>query len=244
MSPRPACFSTLGLAAALASCGPVEEKSAPPPVLIYIAPQVEVQRRNPNPSPEIHHWLEASASVRTQLASLRKELAGIQQLHVENHFDDFLSMDPATLQAGQLCYLQHFLERGFFRIEREVLLQLLEARHARAKAAQTPATHDIAGRLQSALERDETLLIDLESAIARYRSPGEEPFQIPTLLTETQVGEIRAAVTNGSMPSVSKSGNWILKSMPCAGLGILRFCSTEQLMPQDAQAVDRCRFGA
>lgn len=195
MSPRPACFSTLGLAAALASCGPVEEKSAPPPVLIYIAPQVEVQRRNPNPSPEIHHWLEASASVRTQLASLRKELAGVQQLHVENHFDDFLSMDPATLQAGQLCYLQHFLERGFFRIEREVLLQLLEARGSRARAAQTPVTRDIAGRLQSALERDETLLIDLESAIARYRSPGEEPFQIPTLLTETQVGEIRAAVT-------------------------------------------------
>lgn len=184
------------------ACGPVvEEKAGPPAGTAYVAPPVEA-RRNPNPSPEVHRWLEASASVRTQLTSLKTELASLQQFHVENHFDDFLALDPATLDAGQLTCLQHFLERGYFRIEREVLLHLLESRAARAAAAASsvttesaPAGQDIAGRLQSALQRDETLMIDLETAIARYRAPGDDPFQIPVIISEAGVAALREKVT-------------------------------------------------
>ncbi len=178
----------------LTACDPVEEKSGPAGGNAYVAPPVEA-RKSATPDPEVHRWLAASASVREQLDKLRQELAGLQQIHVENHFDDFLAMDPATLDPGQLCYLQHFLERGYFRIEREILIQLLESRRSRQADGATPGGGDLASRFQAALHRDETLVIDLEAAIARYRSPGEEPFQIPVSLTEVQLEELRGKVT-------------------------------------------------
>jgi hypothetical protein len=52
-----------------------------------------------------------------------------------------------------------------------------------------------AGRLEAALQRDETILIDLETAIARYRAAGDEPFQIPEILTEAGVTALRETVT-------------------------------------------------
>jgi hypothetical protein len=194
MNPRLA-IAIISFTGFFPACGPVEEKAGPPAGTTFVAPPVE-PRRNPNPSPEVHRWLEASASVRTQLAGLKEELAGLQQFHVTNHFDDFLAMDPAVLDAGQLTYLRHFLERGYFRIEREVLLQLLESRTARASNSQAPANGDIAGRLQSALHRDETLMIDLETAIARYRAPGQDPFQVPVVLTEAELTSLREKVTS------------------------------------------------
>lgn len=195
MTPRaaiacPCCLAVLLLTA----CDPVEEKPGPPGGEAYIAPPAEA-RRNPHPSPEVHHWLEASASVRNHLVGLRRDLAGLQQIHLENHFDDFLALDPATLEPGQLCYLSHFLDRGYFRIEREILLQLLGSHRDRPAAARAPANSGIAGRLQAGLQRDETILIDLEAAIARYRAPGDEPFQIPAILTKAQVEEMRGKVT-------------------------------------------------
>jgi len=189
------CFpALLALALTLTACDPVEEKPGPPGGAAYVAPPPGPPRSAP-PAPEVHRWLEASTSVRTQLARLREELSGLQQIHVENHFDNFLQLDPATMDPGQLCYLRHFLERGYFRIERELLLQLLESRRARAATPSSPAAQDIPGRLQAALQRDETLLIDLEAAIARYRSPGDEPFQIPAILTEPQVEALRTTVS-------------------------------------------------
>ena len=198
MMPRAAFFLALPAAISLTACDPVRESPGPPNGAAYVAPLPE-PRRNPQPSPEVHRWLAASASVREELTTLRKELSGLQQFHVENHFDDFLALDPATLDPAQLCYLGHFLERGYFRIEREILLQLLTARHDRADAgsgAGSPPPGDIAARLQASLKRDETLLIDLEAAIAKYRAPGDEPFQIPAVLTEAGLAALRTKVTS------------------------------------------------
>ena len=180
-----------------AACDPVRENPRPVHSAAFIAPLPE-PRRNPNPAPEIHRWLAASSAVRKELMNLRGELAGLQQFHVENHFDNFLALDPATLDPAQLCYLDHFLERGYFRIEREILVQLLASRRGRAAGnsdlGNLPAA-DIAARLQASLQRDETLLIDLEAAIARYRAPGNEPFQIPTVLTQPELDNLRRKVT-------------------------------------------------
>lgn len=164
----------------------------------YIAPAPE-PRRNPTPSPEVHQWLQASQSVRTQLTQLHAELASLQQLHVENHFDDFLNLDPATLEPAQLFYLQHFLEHGHFRIERETLLRLLQTSRTRqasapAAAPAAPPSSDIAARLQASLRRDETLLIDLETAIDRYRSTGDDPIQVPPIISEEELQRVREKV--------------------------------------------------
>lgn len=197
MTFRAAIRLTLPAALLLPACEPVRENPGPPNGAAYVAPLPE-PRRNPNPSPEVHRWLTASDSVRRQLSTLRSELAGLQQFHVANHFDDFLALDPASLEPAQLCYLDHFLERGYFRIEREILLQLLGSRRTRAAAPSagsgTPA--DIAARLQASLQRDETLLIDLETAIARYKAPGDDPFQIPAVLTEPELDALRVRVTD------------------------------------------------
>ena len=103
------------------------------------------------------------------------------------------------LDPAQLCYLEHFLERGYFRIEREILLQLLTLRRERASVSATSAgpapPAGIAARLQASLQRDETLLIDIETAIARYRAPGDEPFQIPKIVTEEELAALRTKVT-------------------------------------------------
>ena len=195
--PHAALALALPAAIFLTACDPVRENPGPPNGASYTAPSPE-PRRNPHPSPEVHRWLAASASVRGQLSHLRTELSGLQQFHVENHFDDFLALDPATLDPAQLCYLDHFLERGYFRIEREILVQLLASRRDRAAASPgtgSPPPADIATRLQASLQRDETLLIDLEAAIARYRAPGDEPFQIPAVLTETGLAALRTKVT-------------------------------------------------
>ncbi len=191
--PRTTHFLTMAAVVLLTACEPVEEKAGPPHGTAYVAP-LPTARRNPNPSPEVHRWLAASTSVREQLTALRTELAGLQQFHIENHFDRFLDLDPATLDPAQLCYLDHFLERGYFRIEREILIQLLESRRSRSAPGPTPAA-DIAARLQGSLQRDETLLIDLETAIARYRAPGDDPVQIPTILTESELATLRSKVT-------------------------------------------------
>ena len=197
MRPCAAILLTLPAAIAPTACEPVREKPGLPNGAAYIAAQPEL-RRNPQPSPEVHRWLAASASVRHQLTALRTELAGLQQFHIENHFDDFTALDPHTMDPAQLCYLDHFLERGYFRIEREILLQLLTARRNRASAdpsSRNDPPADIAARLQASLRRDETLLIDLETAIARYRAPGDDPLQIPAILTETELASLRAKVT-------------------------------------------------
>lgn len=180
----------------LNACRPSEENAAASGgPASYVAPPPE-PRRNPTPSPEVHQWLQASQSVRAQLAKLHAELASLQQIHLENHFDDFLKLDPATLEPAQLYYLQHFLEHGHFRIERETLLQLLEtARTRRASAAAAPASPEIAARLEAALRRDETLLIDLETAISRYRSTGDDPINVPPIISEEELQRTREKVT-------------------------------------------------
>ena len=177
MTSRAAIVLTLSAVFPLTACDPVQEKAGPPHGTSYVAPLPE-PRRNPNPSPEVHRWLAASVSVRQQLVTLRTELAGLQQFHVENHFDDFLALDPATLDPAQLCYLGHFLERGYFRIEREILCQLLTARRDRSagrSGSKSAPPARIAARLEASLQRDETLLIDLEAAIAEAKIAAATP---------------------------------------------------------------------
>ena len=187
----------LALAGALATaCSPVEEP--PPPVAPFRAP-APAPRRNPNPHPELALWVTAWQGVQAQAAALQTEMQRLQQIHVENHFDSFLTLDPETLDLERLCSLFHFLERGYFTIEREILVRLLERRVQRAESpvGLPPAGRaSLKDRISAAMQREELRLVDLETALEVYRLPGEEPFIIPESLTEEETAELRAAVSS------------------------------------------------
>jgi hypothetical protein len=180
----------LGMAA---SCRPVEEK----PAAGRYVPVLPEPRRAAHPQPEVVAWVAAWQGVREQVAALQSELAERQRVHVENHFDGFLELDPETLDHERLCSLFHFLERGYFTIEREILVRLLERRIERAA---TPMVLPGEGRvtlkerIAAAMQSDELRTVDLETALEYYRRPGDEAFTIPEGLTEDETAELRAAV--------------------------------------------------
>lgn len=188
-----------GLAAAVVvlgmvvSCRPVEEK----PAAGRYVPVLPEPRRAAHPQPEVVAWVAAWQGVREQVAALQSELAERQRVHVENHFDGFLELDPESLDHERLCSLFHFLERGYFTVEREILVRLLERRIERAA---TPMVLPGEGRvtlkerIAAAMQSDELRTVDLETALEYYRRPGDEEFTIPERLTEEETMELRAAV--------------------------------------------------
>ncbi len=188
-----------GIAAAVlvlgmvASCRPVEEK----PAAGRYVPVLPEPRRAVHPQPEVVAWVAAWQGVREQVTALQSELAERQRVHVENHFDGFLELDPETLDHERLCSLFHFLERGYFTIAREILVRLLERRIERAA---TPMVLPGEGRvtlkerIAAAMQSDELRTVDLETALEYYRRPGDEAITIPEGLTEEETAELRAAV--------------------------------------------------
>lgn len=180
----------------IAGCRPVEER--PSTGLRFSAPLPEA-RRAAATAPENAQWLAAWRSLRETLEPLEQQLASAQQVHIENHFDAFLELDPDTLANDQLCSLFHFLQRGYFTVERQILIDLLERRLRRAE---TPVSIPQEGkprlkdRLAAAMQRDELRLVDLDTALEYYRQPGDDNFQIPESLTDDELEELRTTVSN------------------------------------------------
>ena len=95
----PRISATLGLAAMVTACDPVQERPGPPGGVAYVAPPAEA-RRTLTPSPEVHRWLAASDSVRAQLSQLRGTLATGELLLL---CSDGLSGELSDEQIQQLC---------------------------------------------------------------------------------------------------------------------------------------------
>lgn len=186
------------LAAILAgpSCRPVAE---PPPPAGRFVPPTPQPRRTLHPQPELIQWVTAWQGVQKQVSSLQQELQQLQQIHLDNHFDSFLGLDPDSLDLSRLASLFHFLERGYFTIEREILVRLLERRIARqsspvALPPEQPAS--LRDRVAGAMQRDELRTVDLETALEFYRRPGGAEFTIPDALSETEAAELRSTVAS------------------------------------------------
>jgi len=181
----------------LAACEPTGDSDAPVRAR-YQAP-LPPPRRAANPNPDNALWLAAWRDLRTQLAPLEERLASAQKMHLDYHFDAFLELDPETIGKDQLCSLFHFLQRGYFTVEREVLLRLLDLRLQRAATPMPiPLVEktSLKDRLAAAMHRDELRMVDLETALAFYRQPGDDTFQIPATLTEDEEVELRTTVTD------------------------------------------------
>ncbi len=189
----------------LSACDPTNDPNYTGPPR-YQAP-LPSPRRAENADPENAQWLAAWRDLRTQLAPLEEKLAAAQKMHLDYHFDAFLNLDPETIGIEQLCSLFHFLQRGYFTVERQVLIHLLERRLERTT---TPLTlpggsqSSLKDRLAAAMHRDELRMVDLETALAFYRQPGDGDLQIPASLTPEEEAELRTTVS-GMLEETQKS---------------------------------------
>jgi hypothetical protein len=178
----------------LAACDPVDSPTAPRP---RYKPPVPEPRRAIKTSADNSRWIEAWRDLRSRLAPLEQQLAEAQKFHAENQFDSFLDLDPEAIEKDQLCSLFHFLERGYFTVERRILIHLLERRLERAAAPlaiPSGSAPRLKERLAAAMQRDELRMVDLETAIEFYREPDTNEFQIPESLTDDEMSELRTAV--------------------------------------------------
>jgi hypothetical protein len=179
----------------LTACEPQDNPAAVRPR--YQAPLLP-PRRAENPDPANAQWLAAWRELRAELSPLEEKLAALQQVHAQNNFDAFLGLNPATLSHEQLCSLFHFLQRGYFTVERRVLIHLLERRLDRAATSfAIPANGKLSlkDHLANAMHRDEIRMVDLETAIQYYEEIGEANFQVSGSLTEEESAELRSAVS-------------------------------------------------
>jgi len=179
----------------LTACEPQDNPAAVRPR--YQAPLLP-PRRAENPDPANAQWLAAWRELRTQLSPLEEKLAALQQVHAQNNFDAFLGLNPATLSHEQLCSLFHFLQRGYFTVERRVLIHLLERRLDRkATSFAIPANGKLTlkDHLANAMHRDEIRMVDLETAIQYYEEVGDANFHVLAGLTEEESAELQSAVS-------------------------------------------------
>jgi hypothetical protein len=157
------------------------------------APAPIPARRLPAEAFEFVYRLRESTMVGGQLD---RQFQDAQEIYRENQFDEFLDLDPWELPLDQLCYLNHFCDKGFFTAEREILIALLESRLNRESFNEPvyPGQSAVAARLGAAVQSHEERINDLRMAIEIYRRGREGEIVVPASLPPDQDQALRAGV--------------------------------------------------
>jgi hypothetical protein len=155
--------------------------------------QPDAVRRLPAEAFDFIYRLRESAMVGGQLD---RHFHEAQNLYRENQFDEFLDLDPWGLPLDQLCYLNHFCDKGFFSAEREILIALLENRINRGVFGEPGyrGSSAVAARLGAAVESHEQRIDDLRLAIEIYHRGREGEIVVPSSLSPDQDQALRASV--------------------------------------------------
>lgn len=131
--------------------------------------------------------------MRQDLSSLEAKLQEHQQIFQDNPFDTFLEAELGGLSRDQLAYLWHFADKGYFTVQREILLRLLEDRLEHHGEA-TPTAATIADRAKNLALKYEQRLRDLKTAVELYEKTQQGDFHVPTTLTDDQMAVLRDLV--------------------------------------------------
>lgn len=178
----------------LTACDPM---AGPPPAapVRYHAPPLDT-RRSVTPKPEASRWLTAWRSLREEIEPLREKLEGLQAFHANTQFDSFLQLDPETMDKDQLSTMFHFLQRGYFTVQRRLLIDLLNRRLDRGDDAvpETEGPPMLKDRFIAAMHRDELRMLDIETAIEYYSEAGNADIQLPNSLTDAEHEELLSTV--------------------------------------------------
>jgi hypothetical protein len=144
---------------------------------------------------ESFDWLYRLRETGIVTDNLEKEFAESQQFYRDNPVEEFLDLDPWTLPADQVAYLGHFCDKGFFTVEREILIKLLENRFDRASSAGA-GLPKASARLANAVIDRETRLRSLREAVELYRRGRDSEVVVPVNPPPEQDQAARAAVVD------------------------------------------------
>ncbi len=196
---RPLCLPGILVPACLVltACDPMDGPAPVKPVR-YTAPPLGPGRVF-RPVPESARWLAAWHGLKEEMIPLQEKLEGLREFHATHQLDEFLKLDPETLDKDQLSTMRQFLERGYFTVQRRILIDLLERRlerRAKEEAAATPppAVMTLKDRFVAGMHQDELRMVDIERAIEYYSQAGTADIQLPNSLTDAEHEELLTSV--------------------------------------------------
>lgn len=168
----------------------VPAETPPPQRFIYVEPPKPIATLVPE---GMSQWIDTLAELNREIAEVEQKFATVSTLHRETSFDELLQIDLKTLSNDQLCYVWHFADKGYFTVEREIMLNILEERSIR-ESVSTSSASNIAERAQRLAERYRSHLSELQLAIDLYEKTQTQQFTIPNILDAEQLEVLRGMV--------------------------------------------------
>jgi hypothetical protein len=106
-------------------------------------------------------------------------------------FDDFLSADLNNLGKDELASLWHFADKGYFTVERKIVIKLLQDRLSE-RSVPNASADPIVQRAQYLAEQNELRLRDMRTAAAMFDAVHEKQFHVPEHLNQQEIESLRS----------------------------------------------------
>lgn len=169
---------------------PVSSTNAPAP------PASSATNRQARLRPETFDWLNRLRETQVVTDELEAEFAKAQQFYREYALDEFLDFDPWSLGTDEVITLTHFCEQGFFTVEREILIKILERKIIDTDDGAQAAPRGATARLQAAARDRESRLASLREAADLYRRGRSAEVALPGSLTPEDDQARRASLVD------------------------------------------------
>jgi len=154
------------------------------------------KKTRPHPRPELFDWLNRLRETQVVTDQLEAEFADAQQFYRDYALDEFLEFDPWSLGADEVATLTHFCDHGFFTVEREILIRILERKILDQPADAPRVPEGAAARLEAAAQDRESRLASLREAAELYRRGRSAEIIVPANLTPEEDQARRARLVD------------------------------------------------
>jgi hypothetical protein len=150
----------------------------------------------PRLRPETFDWLNRLRETQVVSDQLEAEFAEAQEFYREYALDEFLDFDPWSLGTDEVVTLTHFCDQGFFTVEREILIKILERKIIEQPGDGESGARGAVARLESAARDRETRLASLREAAELYRRGRSTQVTIPGAMTPEEDQSLRAKLVD------------------------------------------------
>lgn len=160
------------------------------------APTRTTTPRRPSLKPEMFDWLNRLRETQVVTDQLEAEFTEAQQFYREYALDEFLLFDPWSLATDEVVTLTHFCNHGFFTVEREILVKILERKLLQQPETTIPSGGGASARLAAAAIDRETRLTTLREAAEMYRTGRSAEIMVPKSVTPEEDQAQRARLVD------------------------------------------------
>jgi len=174
----------------------LERRPEPPPPPPAAAAARPAAKPRPPLRPEIFDWLNRLRETQVVTNQLETEFTEAQEFYRQYALDEFLDFDPWSLATDEVITLNHFCDHGFFTVEREILVKILERKVLSDPDTRPPAGSGAAARLVAAAVDRETRLSNLREAAELYRRGRATEITLPGTLTPEEDQARRAKLVD------------------------------------------------